>query len=422
MKILFINDEDVIGRRFNGYNIANYLIDNGHDARMLVWNSSTKQPSPFVSKFADLHYLKQLTKARNAETVLSWQALIEPWMISEYPDLDKYDLVHIHIIYPYNINLFDLSRLARIKPVVISLHDFWFFYGHCIHKKRGCSCENGCNCCHEKDRLFSIREDKSSLLAKAKSEILGSLRMTYVVSNDWFKDKLQKMPGLMNSDMNVLPFGLNLEIFKPKDKSAARTALGIDPESTVIAFRNSISNPMKDDILIMKALGDSKLKGKPVLLTMGYVGGYERLEKNFKIVELGVVSDEEMMSLFYNAADLFLMISKHETFGMMAIEAAACGIPSIVTDDTPLPIIANAPESSIVIPQDDAKALVNAIDLLTSNPERRISMGRLAHAFAEKRYGEDLYYKGMLKIYDNAMIMFNKNYGIVNQYTKASAR
>ena len=132
MRVLFVNNEDKIGRRFNGYDAAIALRKLGHVARMIVWKNQNNSSDEYVTNINSDDYASRLKESQDAEAVLSWQAIIEPWKLYDLSELYDFDVVHVNIFYPNLVNLFDLLNLSTVKPVVLSLHDFWPMKGHCI--------------------------------------------------------------------------------------------------------------------------------------------------------------------------------------------------------------------------------------------------------------------------------------------------
>ena len=90
----------------------------------------------------------------------------------------------------------------------------------------------------------------------------------------------------------------------------------------------------------------------------------------------------------YRAADLFVMPSPAEAFGMMAVEAMACGKPVIVFDGTSLPDITNTPRVGLPVPNSDVDALASAIRRLIENKQERFERGIAGRALAEQLAAE----------------------------------
>jgi glycosyltransferase involved in cell wall biosynthesis len=125
----------------------------------------------------------------------------------------------------------------------------------------------------------------------------------------------------------------------------------------------------------------------------------DSITSKFNVMRCGFLEDEDDVATVLSAADVFLMPSIAETFGMMAVEAMACGTPSIVFDGTSLPETVCAPQAGLAVPHADAAGLARAIETLMGNASMRRSMvdaglDRVAREYTEERYVQkhiDLY-------------------------------
>ncbi len=103
---------------------------------------------------------------------------------------------------------------------------------------------------------------------------------------------------------------------------------------------------------------------------------------------LGRRSEEELLG-FLNAADLFVMASRHtetgdfEGFGIAVVEAALCGKPAVVSDDSGLVEAIEPGQTGLSVPPEDVNALAQRILELLTDPERRSAMGQRAYDRAE---------------------------------------
>jgi glycosyltransferase involved in cell wall biosynthesis len=93
------------------------------------------------------------------------------------------------------------------------------------------------------------------------------------------------------------------------------------------------------------------------------------------------------------------MPSTAEAFGLMAIEAMACGKPVIVFEGTALPEVIFAPKGGIAVPQGDVDALVFVIEDLVINPKKRQEIGNLAYNIAKENYDRDIFIDRIIALY-----------------------
>jgi glycosyltransferase involved in cell wall biosynthesis len=139
------------------------------------------------------------------------------------------------------------------------------------------------------------------------------------------------------------------------------------------------------------------------LLTFHDKDQLTQLADRFQIIDLGWVNDQDLTVQAYNAADIFLMPSTAEAFGMMAIEAMACGKPVITFDGTSLPEVTFAPDGGITVPQGDVSALHFELQQLIDCPEKRLQLGRNALELARRHYNFNDHAEKILKLYEEVI-------------------
>jgi N-acetyl-alpha-D-glucosaminyl L-malate synthase BshA len=140
----------------------------------------------------------------------------------------------------------------------------------------------------------------------------------------------------------------------------------------------------------VRALSEVLRTRPAVLLLVG--DGPQRPEVEALVRTLGLgrqvafLGEQRQMGRFYAQADLFLLPSEQESFGLAALEALASGVPVVATDVGGLPEVVRHGETGRLVPAGDPRALAEAVlDLLADEP-RRLAMGRAARADALARF------------------------------------
>jgi glycosyltransferase involved in cell wall biosynthesis len=130
-----------------------------------------------------------------------------------------------------------------------------------------------------------------------------------------------------------------------------------------------------------------------LVLVGGYPGEWEGEHPLETIERLSVPGvflagwhPHESLPDFFNAADLFVHPSVHEQFGLVLVEAMACGIPVIAVNRGGPAMIVDDPRTGWLVPPDDAGALADAMVEAVNDPEARRLRGRSARAEAADRY------------------------------------
>ena len=232
--------------------------------------------------------------------------------------------------------------------------------------------------------------------------------MHLVVASQWMQRLVEQSPLLRQFPLHLIPFGLNLGIFHPGEKLAAKAKLGLSADRLVIGMR-ALEGAFKGFEYALKAIELLPADLPIQILTCQRQGMFSRIDGKFPVRELGEIEGDEAMAEFFHATDIHLMPSMAESFGMMAMEAAACGVPSVVFDGTPLPDICFAPLGGMAVPRGDANALSHALYRLATDSGLRQEMGLKARELAEINYGFDRYARSMLDVYEQTMASHGEN-------------
>ncbi len=159
-----------------------------------------------------------------------------------------------------------------------------------------------------------------------------------VAATEKGKYELASYYGASPEKISVIPCGVNLELFRHLDKEEARRNLGFNGDD-IILFVGRI-DPLKGIDRLLMAL--PKLNGqKPKLLVIGgdedsrpEVERLQRLSRSLHIQDsvtfAGIVEQKEL-PLYYSAADVCVIPSYYESFGLVALESLACGTPIVAT-------------------------------------------------------------------------------------------
>jgi glycosyltransferase involved in cell wall biosynthesis len=207
-----------------------------------------------------------------------------------------------------------------------------------------------------------------------------------VVLTSAFRQVLVERYGVRPWTINVEPPGVDLDRFTPGPVDQARRRWGLAPEAFVaVAVRRLVPRMGLEVLLDAWGAAIGQLPPQSTLLIVGdgplrdtLTATVARCGLEDSVSLLGRVDDDELVEL-YRAADIAVVPTlEHEGFGLVVIEAAACGTPSIVTAVGGLPeAIANL-DDSLVVPAGDAAALRNR--LLRAESQRPSRPAARAHA------------------------------------------
>jgi glycosyltransferase involved in cell wall biosynthesis len=179
-----------------------------------------------------------------------------------------------------------------------------------------------------------------------------------------FKQLLVERYGVSPWNTTVLAPGVDLERFSVGDRSAAREQLGLAPDAFVVCCARRLVPRMGLDVLIDAWAHELGNHPRARLLIAGdgdlqteLAHDIEARSLGSSVILLGRVSDEQLLAL-YRAADVNVVPSiSFEGFGLVLLEAAACGTPSIVTRAGGLPEAITGLGQDLIVPAADVGAL-----------------------------------------------------------------
>jgi glycosyltransferase involved in cell wall biosynthesis len=218
------------------------------------------------------------------------------------------------------------------------------------------------------------------------------------------QDRIERSPLLRHLPCHRIPFGIDLEVFKPRSKIECRKKLGIALDHKVIAFRDVglKSDRFKGMRWLMEALKIYEPQEPTCLLIFEDGKGFKILSPKYSVITTGWI-DSENLAVALSAADVFLMPSIQEAFGLMAVEAMACGTPVIVFEGTALPDVIKSPLGGLAVPAMDSVALAGAIKLLLEDDDLRSKLGWQARKIAEREYAFPLYVQRHISLYEEVI-------------------
>ena len=199
----------------------------------------------------------------------------------------------------------------------------------------------------------------------------------------------------------ILPPGVDLARFYPIPEDEAKEAIGIPTDNCLFLFVGRIE-PLKGLPTLLKAVAILKEKG--ILSCCRYrlaiVGGdpsatlgeisaemarLQNLSHELGLDELVIFlgkRDQEALPYYYSAAEVVIVPSHYESFGMVALEAMACGTPVVASQVGGLAFLVQDGVTGYVVPDNQPELLAEKLAHLISQPEVRQEMGSKAAAIA----------------------------------------
>lgn len=409
MKIVQVSGYDLLGIQVNGYLLHEHYRHRGHSSKMFVHAKSSSDPDVVGLERRYLSYLN-LRLRQLGELLSLWSILpVEAYPLLFNRDVRRADIVHLQLT--YNAQFFSLFLIAMLswlrwrKPTLVSIHDMFMTTGHCVYS---IGCERwttGCGKCPGKDIPFPIRHDTTRLSWWIRRIVFALARVQLIAGSPWQLRMIARSPILARLPVHYVPYGVDTRNYRLKDKSLSRSRFGIPDEAHVVSFRSvPVGFNFKGTEFVISALQAYEPKKETYLLTFEGVGGLECLSDKYKVIQLPWTNDDqELLADALNSADIFLMCSIAEAFGLMAIEALACGTPVIVFDGTALPETIDAPNCGLAVPMKDMEGLEKAISMLLSDDELQARMARNGLDLVKRKHRLETYGDKYLELYEELL-------------------
>lgn len=404
MRILQVTTGDNLGYQFNGYQIHKGCQKLGHQSDMAVLHSRFNdnrihQIGNRVTRRLDSHILVPLENYLSLDSILpiSGSTLFLRYYYR------KADIVHLQLVYSVQFfSLLNLPVMSRDHRLVWTIHDPWLLTGHCVYPLECNRWQSGCGNCPDLNLTRRIKRDNTAFLWKVKHWVMHHSDVTLIVASQWMNDLIKSSPILSHLPCHIIPFGVDLQRFQPHDSVKSRSRFGIPKDANVLAFRYRGENErFKGWPWLKKSLKLLNLNKPTYLIVFEGKGGMAELYDKYNIVELGWVNDEDLLIDALNAADIFLMPSVAEAFGMMAVEAMACGTPVVGFDGTALSGVVHAPRAGIMVSQKDSAVLAETIQNLLQNQALNESLIREGLKIVQQEYNVELYVQRHIALYES---------------------
>jgi len=190
-------------------------------------------------------------------------------------------------------------------------------------------------------------------------------------------------------NITVIPCGTNVRRFNCVDRGVARDTLGIDKKAKVVLYVGRF-DPRKGIETLVRAVRESRFFGDQNLKliigggsTPGNSDGKERDRIEGIVRELGMVEytlfpgllTRDILPYYYSAADVCVIPSHYEPFGLVALESMACGTPVVASDVGGLQFTVVNENTGLLAPVQDVTAFNYAIDRIIGNPQWRDKLG-----------------------------------------------
>lgn len=312
------------------------------------------------------------------------------------------DIVHLHNLHGNYIHLNNLlDYLAKTDiATVITLHDCWFFTGKCTHYTSDMcyKWKTGCyNCPSLKKDNPSWFFDRTKTMWEDKKKHFEAIpRLAVIGTSQWVTDEAKKS-FLSNAKILKRIYNwIDTGVFKPQNIDI-RGKYNIPDNKFLIlvvsATWNENSKKFKDVIKLSEII-DKNMH----ILMVGNGAEKYFLPKN--ITKISYVGDTEELASIYSSSDVYVHVSREDTFGKVIAESLACGTPAIVYNSTGLPELIGD-NCGYVVPCEDVDAILSKIRIIKEKGKENYSQACIN--FAKNNFDKDNLINETIELYKEVL-------------------
>ena len=314
------------------------------------------------------------------------------------------DVINLHWICHGFVSSRTLGRLER--PLIWRMADLWPFTGGCHYPGICRKYVDSCGACPQ---LSSHRtKDLSRWVWRKKNRHYRGLDLTFVATSRWLFECAKASSLLRNFPVEHIPNGLDLTAFKPVERHQAREIIG-SPHGKKIVLTGAI-NPLGDIRKGFSHIQDvcahlvaSGWADKVELTVFGASEPLHAPQVGIKIRYLGHLRDDWSLALAYSSADVFLALSREESFGQTLVEAGACGTPSVAFGIGGHLDSISHKETGYLARPFEVEDLAAGISWVLEDEDRQRALSRAARRRVENHFGIEKIARRYLTLYEDVL-------------------
>ena len=210
----------------------------------------------------------------------------------------------------------------------------------------------------------------------------------------------------------ITPFGVDVDMFSPVHKTEDNN------DKIIVGTVKSLSKRYGIDILIQSfSYALDKLSNTDNIYLEISGSGSENCALNKMVADMklekrikfhGKIPHEQVPDKL-NTLDIYVALSKSESFGVAILEAASCGKPVIVSDAEGLAEVTRHKVNGLIVPKDNPKAAGEAIIKMINDKNMRLAMGRAGRKHVLENYSWSVSLDLMINAYENTVKQFHQN-------------
>lgn len=409
MRVLQVNHADTGGGGASvaGYRLHQALRDAGVRSTMVVGARNTNDAD--VAQLRSWRTLRRPLRAVTERMGLNELDGVGAYAMVRRGDFAAADVVHYHAIHGGWFSYPAMPRATTLKPSVLTLHDLWPLTGHCSFSFECARWRHGCGSCPHPEVFPAIRRDSTAIEWRVKDRVWAACSLTVVSPSTWLAD-IARQSMLGRFDVEVIPHGIDTDVFAPTDPITARAALRIPLDGPVAMFAaSSVADRRKGGDLVLGAV-DALAPAVRKALTVILMGGHGEAmsgpltDAGCQVADFGFVPSDRLKALLYSAADVFVFPTRADNSPLVALEALACATPVVSFDVGGVAELVRPGVTGLLAPPEDIDALSETLGVLLEDTALGAKLGRQARSMVLEEFNQPLAAGRHIELYSRLLV------------------
>lgn len=381
------------------------ILDLGVDATLAVYRKTSLDVTVIglpPTRFGVLKY-KFIPRFLSAIHYLVYRP-IETWSfgvfgnrsITQHVKVKEADIISLSWV-AWFLDIESIGQLLkRNKPVVWTCYDMWAFTGGCHYSG---DCDHFISSCGSCPQLGDAKgSDISEWQWIKKKKRWDTSRLTIVCPSKWLAENVRKSGLFGKVRVEVIPTGIDVSVFFPMSKAAARKSLGLPLDKKLVLFIASrgFENERKGGKLLeasLHVLHDMHQRDVPDVVILGHRQGASTVQDKFTI-HSRVFNDDLSLSRLYAACDVLVAPSKADTLPLTVLQAMACGTPCVAYDAGGMSDVIEHLNNGYLAQPFDTADFARGIDFVLSDESRHVylsanSLDKIQAGFTSKHEAKE---------------------------------
>ncbi len=286
--------------------------------------------------------------------------------IATHPWVQEADILHLHWVAEW-LTARDIAALAALgKPIYWTFHDLW---------PLSCGLHYTGSNTPENDHWQTGADLPDSLRPLAQREfqrkldLLAPLPIHVIAPSRWIGQQCRRSHIGQRWSVDVIPYGIDTDIFHPQDRQAARAALNLPPNMLLLLFgAAALSEPRKGLLQLQEALTTAELDPHATELIVFGQDTPDLATLPTPVLQLGPIDDAATLAKIYAAADAYLCPTLEDNLPNTVLEALCCGTPVIGFATGGIPDVVVDQKNGLLAPTGDSEALGQRLAAIATQP------------------------------------------------------